>query len=68
MPWNWPLSAEERRAAVLTARGVWLRELAEDRTVPLTPLERVTLRLVADKLGVIVRELQQGGPCEPSRS
>jgi hypothetical protein len=67
MSWDWPLTESERRAAVLTARSVWLREMANDQALPLVTLERVMLRGVADRLDAVVRELQ-GDPCEPNRS
>ena len=51
------LAPTERRRAVLSARAVWLREMAEDQALPLTRLERTVLRLTADKVTLVAHQL-----------
>lgn len=63
------LTPAERRHAVLTSRVAWLREMSEDVTLPLSRVERTLLRMVADKVALVARQLLlPGGSCEPKRS
>jgi hypothetical protein len=56
------LTPAERRRALMSARAIWLRDLAADPTLPFTRLERIVLRAAADKVRLVAGE--GGTRCE----
>ena len=49
---HWPLTPEQKRAAVLEGRSVALRDLADDASLPISDVDRAALRRVAMRLRV----------------
>ena len=47
---HWPLTPEQKRAAVLEARSIALRDLADDQLLPISDADRAVLRRVAMQL------------------
>ena len=50
---HWPLTPEQKRAAVLEARSLALRDLADDQRLPISDADRAALRRVAMRLRVV---------------